>query len=222
MCGRFAIYSDPPPPLQRLTPRETWEMLTGRYNVAPGTWIAGVRRKGDEAEPSLTRLWWGYRPSWASPDAPQPINARVEKLASSRYFQGAFKHHRCVIPADGWYEWFPQPDGKLPHYLCRADRQMLWLAGIWADYGDGSACCAIISEPARGCARDIHDRMPLVLADDSFNTWLDPELHERDTIRSAVHHLDAQMFTHWAVSTRINRPANDDPSLIEPADAGHQ
>ncbi|MBB3142180.1 putative SOS response-associated peptidase YedK [Halomonas organivorans] len=110
------------------------------------------------------------------------------------------------------------PGGKEPHFLCRSDRKMLWLAGIWADYGDDAACCAIITEPARGCAADIHDRMPLVLADDSFDDWLDPELQEREAIRSAVHHLDGALLTHWPVSRRVNRPANDDASLIEPDD----
>ncbi|MCH4563332.1 SOS response-associated peptidase [Halomonas sp. EGI 63088] len=216
MCGRFALFTDPPPVTIRLglpDPETGW---APRYNVAPGTWITGVRRTVFDAEPTIGDLWWGYRPAWAGSKAPQPINAKVETVATSRYFQAAFKRHRCLVPADGWYEWLPTVSGKQPYYLCREDREPLFLAGICAERADGSFGCAIVTEPARGIARNIHDRMPLALDDESLAPWLDPDLTDRDAISSVVRHLDAALVTHWPVSTRVNRPANDDPSLIEP------
>lgn len=216
MCGRFALLSDPSRVARRLglpEPEAGWQP---RYNVAPGTWITGVRRPAPDAESRFDELWWGYRPHWAGQDGPEPINARAERLDTSRYFRGAFHKHRCLVPADGWYEWQPGEGGKQPHFLCREDREPLFLAAIWEPYADETACCAIITEPARGVAKEIHDRMPLVLADDCLEAWLDPELVERDTIRAAVHHLEAEALTAWPVSTRVNRVANDDPGLIEP------
>lgn len=117
MCGRFALYS-PYPKLSKalrlsLKPGE----LTPRYNVAPGTWITAVRHLSDDAPLVMDEVWWGYRPHWAKEKAPEPINATVEKVATSNYFRGAFAHHRCLVPADGWYEWLPVDGRKQPHFL---------------------------------------------------------------------------------------------------------
>ncbi|MBS8268597.1 SOS response-associated peptidase [Halomonas litopenaei] len=129
--------------------------------------------------------------------------------------QGAFAHHRCLVPADGWYEWLPVDDRKRPHFLCREDREPIWLAGIWSGRPDGKPGCAILTEPARGVAADIHSRMPLALDDESLEPWLDPHLTDREAIRQVVHHLPAELIIHWHVSTRVNRSANDDASLIQ-------
>ncbi|RTQ99626.1 SOS response-associated peptidase [Halomonas nitroreducens] len=217
MCGRFALYS-PYPSLCKalrlpLEPRE----LAPRYNVAPGTWITVVRHPSDEAPLVMDEVWWGFRPHWARATAPEPINATVEKVASSNYFRGAFAHHRCLVPADGWYEWQPLDGGKQPHFLCRQDREPLWLAGIWSERPDGRPGCAILTEPARGVARAIHPRMPLVLDAESLAPWLDPRLTDRETLRRVVHHLDPERLTHWPVSPRVNRPTQDDAALVSPA-----
>ncbi|MGM0984369.1 MAG: SOS response-associated peptidase family protein, partial [Pseudomonadota bacterium] len=103
MCGRFALYSDFPSLAASLKLPLTEGELTPRYNVAPGTWISAVRRHDDSDQLALDALWWGYRPHWADDKAPQPINATVEKVATSPYFRGAFAHHRCLVPSDGWY-----------------------------------------------------------------------------------------------------------------------
>ncbi|MEQ6887829.1 SOS response-associated peptidase [Halomonas sp. CS7] len=220
MCGRFALYSPYPRLSEALRlPLEEAGELTPRYNVAPGTWITVVRHPNDDAPLVMNEAWWGYRPHWAREKAPEPINATVEKVATSNYFRGAFAHHRCLVPADGWYEWLPVEGRKQPHFLCREDREPLWLAGIWSERPDGKPGCAILTEPARGVASEIHDRMPLVLDDKSLEPWLDPHLTDRETIRVVVHHLAAGRFTHWPVSTRVNKPTHDDEGLIESVDA---
>ncbi|WP_231498528.1 MULTISPECIES: SOS response-associated peptidase [Halomonas] len=178
-----------------------------------------MRHPSDDAPLVTDEVWWGYRPHWAKEKAPEPINATVEKVATSNYFRGAFGHHRCLVPADGWYEWLPVEGRKQPHFLCREDREPTWLAGIWNERLDGKPGCTILTEPARGVAAEIHSRMPLALGAESLEPWLDPYLTDRETIRHVVHHLPAELITHWPVSTRVNKPTHDDAELIEPIDA---
>lgn len=217
MCGRYNLHDMPSleelkvilPLLEEIFPPAR------RHNVAPGTDISAVFMPDAEAPPRLDALWWGYRPEWAGDSAPQPINAKAETVAASRYFKGAFAKHRCLIPANGWYEWITTAEGKQPHYITREDNRLLWFAGIFAPRADDKLGCAIITEPARGSARDVHDRMPLCLTDDSLPLWLDPDLTDRETIRSVVKHVDADAFTHWPVSKRVGNVRNDDAGLIE-------
>ncbi|WP_016855850.1 SOS response-associated peptidase [Halomonas smyrnensis] len=216
MCGRFALFSPYPKLAEALRLPPARHDLIPRYNVTPGTWITAVRQLEEDDAPVMDELWWGYKPHWAGDKAPQPINATVEKVATSHYFRGAFAHHRCLIPADGWYEWKPVEGHKQPHFLTRRDGEPLWLAGIWAERADGKPGCAILTEPGRGAAKVIHDRMPLALDDASLAPWLDPALSEREAIRQVVHHLDADAITHWPVSPRVNRPTQNDADLIAP------
>ena len=215
MCGRFALFSDPSRITRRLglpSPETQWQP---RYNIAPGTWIPAAFRQTPDDDPRLDQLWWGYRPRWAGESGPAPINARAERVDSSKYFRGAFHRHRCLIPADGWYEWKPEAGGKQPYFFARHDREPLFLGAIWEPLDDDTGCCAIITEPARGVAQEIHGRMPLVLDDASLLAWLDTELVERDAIRAAVTHLEADALVTWPVSTRVNRPDQEGPSLLE-------
>ena len=217
MCGRFALHTEFSGLLAALKLPLAAGQSSPRYNIAPGTWINAVRWSQDSDQASLDALWWGYRPHWARQGAPQPINATVEKVARSPYFRGAFAHHRCLIPADGWYEWQPLEGRKQPLYFARDDGELLWFAGIWTLRPDDSPGCAILTEPARGVASEIHPRMPLLLDQDSLAPWLDPALTEREHIRRRVHHLPHERLTRWQVSTRVNTPTEDDPTLIEPA-----
>ncbi|MDI5922492.1 SOS response-associated peptidase [Halomonas sp. LR5S13] len=220
MCGRFALFSDPPRITRRLGLPEAKTQWQARYNIPPGTWIPAARRRDNDSPLLLDQVWWGYKPQWAKENAPEPINATVEKVATSSYFKGAFSHHRCLVPADGWFEWVAVDGHKQPHFLCREDREPIWLAAIWAERADGAPGCAILTEPARGVAQQIHPRMPLVLDDESLEPWLDSDMTERETLRQIIHHLSAEHITHWPVSSRVNKPAENDPKLIEPVTSG--
>ncbi len=218
MCGRFALFT----PLDRLTKlvgvAATEDKLRPRYNIAPGTWITAVRQASEEEAPQLDEMWWGYRPKWAKGNGNQPINARVETVATNAYFKNAFAKHRCLIPADGWYEWIKNSKPKQPHYICRKDREPLFFAGIFAERDDGSMGCAIVTEPGRGSAAEVHDRMPLILDDDSLKHWLAPDITDRETIKQLVRHIGAGLIEHWAVSTKVNKPAEGQgEELINPA-----
>lgn len=219
MCGRYVLFTQRQKAARALSfgVRDRIDGAEGpRYNVAPGTHVPVILHREDEYEASFESVWWGYHPHWAGEKAPTPINARAEKIASSKYYSGAFSHHRCLVPADGWYEWLKTDDGKQPHFICREDRALIWLAGIWATRPDGEAGLAIITHEARGSAREVHDRMPLALGEDCLEDWLDPHMTERETIRQLIKPIPANTITHWAVSKEANRVGNDHADLVEP------
>lgn len=217
MCGRFALYPLTPSSPSALVCR--WPSGTRQRATK---WRRGhlVRRCAPPSadEPAaLDELWLGYKLHWAGEKAPAPINATVEKVATSNFYKGSFAHHRCLIPADGWYEWLKQEGGKQPYFFCRQDREPIWFAGIWAERADGKPGCAILTEPARGFTKDIHPRMPLALDDESLEPWLDPDLTDRESIRHIVRHLPVDALTSWAVSKRVGSPKNEGEELINPA-----
>lgn len=166
MCGRFALFT----PLEQLATMVgatvPERVAQPRYNIAPGTWISVVKQLSENEPPIIDDMWWGYRPAWAAGTGSQPINSRVETVASNGYFKSAFAKHRCLIPANGWYEWIKDISPKQPHFLARVDKVPLFFAAIFSQRDDGSLSCAIITEPASGSAAEVHDRMPLILDSD--------------------------------------------------------
>ena len=216
MCGRYALFSDPVKVANKLGLASLPDDWKPAYNIAPGTDIVGVRFSDSQDRLVFDRLWWGYRPHWADESAPQPINAKAENLESSRYFRSAFHKHRCLVPADGWYEWEATDNSKQPWFFARKDREPLFMAGIWVIGANDRPCCAIVTEPARGASADIHSRMPLVLDDGCLQTWLDPQVQGREALRDSVERLEPELLTCWPVSTAVNRAGNDNPRLVEP------
>lgn len=218
MCGRFALFS-PLDQLAKMVGASVPEhKVRPRYNVAPGTWIAAIHQASEDSPPIANEMWWGYRPKWAKGSSNQPINARVETVATNAYFKSAFAKHRCLIPANGWYEWIKNSKPKQPHFICRKDREPLFFAGIFAERDDGTLGCAIVTEPGRGSAAEVHGRMPLILDNDSFESWLAPDITDREAIRNLVRHIDASLIEHWPVSTAVNKPAEGQgDELINPA-----
>jgi len=216
MCGRYALFSDPVKVASKLGLAARPDAWKPGYNISPGTEIPGVRFSESQAARVFDRFWWGYRPHWADDSAPEPINAKAENLESSRYFRSAFHKHRCLIPADGWYEWKATDKGKQPWFFAREDREPVYMAGIWVINPNERPSCAIITEPARGESADIHSRMPLVLDDSSLQTWLDPQVQGREALRQSLERLEPKMLTCWSVSTAVNRAGNEDPGLVEP------
>lgn len=222
MCGRFALHT----PRSRIATRYFDLQLPigdvhSRYNVTPGTQITSVLAT-PEAPVSFAFSHWGFHPPWAKKDAPTPINIRAEKAATSPYFRAAFAHRRCLIPANGWYEWRKGRTGKHPYYITLKEPEpdeVVFFAGLWEPAGEGAnTCCAILTEPVSSAFAFIHDRQPVVLDPECRWQWLDPDLSDRETIRKAARRLDPDRLIAHPVSTRVNRPANDDPALLEPID----
>lgn len=222
MCGRFVLHT----PLSLIAKRYWgYQMATGdmaaRYNIAPGTQIASIRQELS-GEPRFDYAWWGFRPNWADEKAPTPINARIESIKTSRYFQDAFNHHRCVVPANGWYEWMRTEDGqKQPYYISYPDLErgeVLFFAGLYTPTGQGTATrVAIITEPAAESVQHIHDRQPALIHPDSLNEWLNPHKTARD-LKGEIRRTSGSKLACWPVSTAVNRtrPDNNTPSLIAP------
>lgn len=223
MCGRFALYT---PRSQIAAHYFDWQMPVGdvqpRYNVTPGTQITSIIGT-KEVPVSLGFSLWGFRPAWAKSDAPTPINIRAEKAATNTYFRSAFAQRRCLIPANGWFEWRRTDSGKQPYFITHREPdsdEVLFFAGLWEPTGEGAETrCAILTEPAGAAFEFIHDRQPVVLAPACRWQWLDPAISDRETIRKVARRLNPEQLVAYPVSMRVNRPANDDPDLLEPIEA---
>jgi len=220
MCGRYTL-TDPDPRLLRfrfgLT--ETVEIeQEPRYNVAPTDPVLAVRlNDAGEREPGILR--WGLIPHFADPEAFDRllINARAETVDESPAFRDAFETHRCLILADGFYEWRATETGKKPVWITRPSREPFAFAGLWAAArrGDGSTLhsCAIVTCGPGEVVAPIHDRMPVILAEEGEGAWLDPEADPAQ-LRALLVPTDDLEVTE--VSDAVNDVRQDGPALIEP------
>ena len=229
MCGRFTqryTWAEVHAYLRLIAPALN---LKPRYNVAPGQNIAAVR-KGEDGR-RLSMLRWGLIPSWArEPNIGYKlINARAETASSKPTFRTAWRARRCLIPADGFYEWTRRGGKKQPWLFGLKDGGLFAFAGLWeswsvregtartgslAEWGPGEVIetCTILTTKANGIVEPIHDRMPVILPSDAFDPWLSGE-----TVSLGPYPAEA-MAVH-PVNTLVNRPANDDPRCIEPVAA---
>lgn len=218
MCGRYDLHTPLPWVAEAyFGATRPVDRRPSRYNIAPGTSINTVRQHDEQIEFALMK--WGFRPSWAGEDAPRPINARAEKVATSRFFSHAFLHKRCLVPANGWFEWRATENGKQPYYITNpshGEREVLFFAGIYSGSVETGFSVAILTEPAAPNLRHIHNRQPVVLDTESRYDWVNPEIAEREEIRRVARRLDPERLNSWAVTARMNRPDYDDPSIIEP------
>lgn len=217
MCGRFAIRR----PLAEVVEDFAADLVLfddfhPSYNVAPSQTVAAVRLKPKGRE--LVGLRWGLVPSWSRefPAAP-PINARAETVATKPTFRNAFKSRRCLWPADGFYEWKREGKHKVPHFIRLADDNLFSFAGLWETWrgpdGEVQTCAHITTEPNEMLAQ-LHDRMPVILRPDQYETWLDPDAAP-DTLISLLRPFPAEEMLTYPVSPRVNSPKNDDPDLIK-------
>ena len=215
MCGRFALFAAPAD-IARVLAIDSAPAVEPSYNIPPGTHpLVAHADDGDDGGIACERLFWGYRPAWANADAPQPINARAEKVATSPFFRHAFARYRCLVPASGWYEWRQGDDGKVPYYIT-TDMEVLMFAGIYdPPREEGTGSFAIITQPATPAIAHLHPRMPLVLDPMCYRDWLDRTHQDRDAVKRVTRPLEAGRLRCWPVSRQVNRPVNDDASLIE-------
>ena len=224
MCGRYVSVSSP----DRLALQfEVAEVRTGslgeRYNVAPSLDVyAVVAHRGRRR---LGALRWGLVPPWASGpgDGPTPINARLETIMERRLFAPAFAGQRCLIPADGFYEWQVSPSGRRPYYVHDPDRRPLAFAGIWhrwrsPDADTSLSSCAIVTTAAAGRMADLHERMPVVLPPALWDDWLTGAPDDAADLRAQVAALDAPPLSAYEVTPRVNQVRNEGPALLTPAD----
>ncbi len=225
MCGRFTLRT-PPSAVQTLFSTSAPPAVTPRYNIAPTQRAAVVRREGGDRHVALAR--WGLTPSWAKDlkSAARMINARSETVATKPAFRAAFKKRRCLVPADGYFEWKKVGKEKTPIYFTRDDDSLMALAGLWETWQDPEDPDAaavesftILTTAANKIAENIHDRMPVIIDTDDFDLWLDPAAASEDDLQQLFQPYDAGAMKKTTVSSHVNKVANDDPQCIEPADA---
>jgi putative SOS response-associated peptidase YedK len=221
MCGRFSL-TTPSAALRDLFGFDELPNLPPRYNIAPTQDVAAVRLTGTDRRPAFTMLRWGLIPSWAKDVAigSRMINARAETVAEKPAFRHAFQRRRCLIPADGFYEWEKRPDGgKQPWRITLEGSAPFAFAGLWERWSgpDGSeieSCTIVTTEAAKSIAA-IHERMPVMLGPSDFSTWL---RGTPDEAQAQLHPYRGKLAA-YPVSPRINSVRNDDDTLLQPADA---
>ena len=221
MCGRYSLSSPDADLLtRRFNLRESAEVSDEpRYNIAPTDPVLAVRR-GEEGN-ELGRLRWGLVPGrWAQKGGRPLINARAETLESQPAFQESFRERRCLIPADGFYEWLTDERGKRPLWFSLAEGGLFAVAGIWAELpersGDGALhSCAIVTTEPNDLVRPIHDRMPVVLEREAEEAWLDPAA-EAERLSGLLAPAPEGMLVAREVGDFVNDVRGDGPHLIEP------
>ncbi len=221
MCGRYTLAAPDPAAVRDRFPVGESVEVRRRYNVAPGDDVLAVTTDREGA-PRGELLRWGLVPSWAkSPDTGlKMINARLETVTERPAFRTAFERFRCLIVADGFYEWQAQPSGpKQPFRITRSDQAMFAFAGLWSIWHrpDGSRLrtCTILTRPANSALASLHDRMPVILAPDAEAAWLDTSTPSPllDEILSG---LPAGGTALTPVSLAVNDARYDGPDCLAP------
>ena len=216
MCGRYTLHARDRIRLKVLPAQEL--QFEPRYNIAPSQHVLVIGNFGRGIEGRLVQ--WGLVPAW-SIDGKAFINARAETLEEKPSFSESFRYRRCLIPADGFFEWKRSGREKRPFYICSQDEESLMFAGIWDMWRNRDAVitsCAIITTAANEVVGELHDRMPAILPPDVHEAWLDRRTNRTELLRMLVPFPAAKTKT-YPVGRNVNQPEIDTPELITRVDA---
>jgi putative SOS response-associated peptidase YedK len=226
MCGRFTLRVPASVVAEQFAVFETlpWR---ARYNIAPSQPVAAVRlaTASTKAERPRELVWlrWGLIPSWADDPAigNRLINARAETAAQKPAFRAAMRQRRCLVVADGFYEWQRTGKRKVPYLIRLRDESPFGFAGLWESWEgpDHSAIqsCTILTTEANDLVRPVHDRMPVIIAPSDYDRWLDPAVTNAQQLMPLLRPYPSDQMTAYAVNPLVNSPANDEPACVEPA-----
>jgi putative SOS response-associated peptidase YedK len=218
MCGRFALIVDASI-LAGVFDVDPPRELAPRFNIAP-TQTIPIVRAGKEAPRECSLVRWGLVPSWAKDEkmGGRMINARGETVAEKPSFRSAVKSRRCLIPADGFYEWVRTDSGKQPHFIHFADATTFAFAGLWERWHKGEGgpldTCTIITTTPNDLLSDLHDRMPVILPQNLYDEWLEPVPMTAERLQEVLVPHPAEGMEAYPVSTYVNKPVNDGPQCI--------
>jgi putative SOS response-associated peptidase YedK len=216
MCGRFTL-RDPRRAKFDRQPVGGWFNLVPRYNIAPSQNVLAITSRNGKPEASLFQ--WGLVPAW-SREAKGFINARAETLQEKPSFSESFQRRRCLIPADGFYEWRRAGRSKQPYYFQMSDEGPFVFAGIWDQWQGGGrviVSCAIITTTPNELLASIHDRMPVILAPSSHRAWLNHE-SAASTLTALLAPFPAEQMKAHPVSDEVNHATIDHKHLVERCD----
>ncbi len=221
MCGRFTLHTNPADLLAAFGGFTFPDNLEPRYNIAPSLNILHVTNEGEK---TVSLAKWGLVPFWAK-DAKignRMINARAESLATKPSFRDAYQHRRCLIIADGFFEWKKEADGKskIPMYITMKSGNPFAFAGLWETWkqpdGDLLRTCTIITTEPNDLMASIHHRMPVILPDNTYDLWLDPGTIEPEVLNGLLKPYPAEEMTAHPVNLTVNSPRHDEKDCIEP------
>jgi len=221
MCGRFTLHT----PEARI--REAFHLehaapvgLVPRFNIAPSQDIPIIRKTESGPEMALAR--WGLVPAWSKEPNTNysTINARLETVAEKPVYRTSFKHRRCLIPADGFYEWKMVNGHKIPHYIRMRNSDIFAFAGLW-DRWEGEDVsfnsCSIIVMPANAIMKPLHERMPAIIAPAHYDQWTDSRITDKDEVMSFLNSAPSGDLKAYPVSPWVNVPKHDDERCIQAA-----
>jgi putative SOS response-associated peptidase YedK len=227
MCGRYVSVSSPTILAERFHVEEVRAGATeANYNVTPRAEVPVVAQSDGRRVLDLVR--WGLVPYWAKDLSvgDRMINARADRLSKSNAYRRPFERHRCIVAADGFYEWqaLPGKKQKQPWFVRRRDGEPLAFAGLWAIWHDRALgddaprvrTCTIITTEPNDLMRPIHDRMPVILPESAWDTWLDPDNRDLRSLGELLVPAPSEELERWPVTTLVNKPVNNGPELLEP------
>jgi putative SOS response-associated peptidase YedK len=215
MCGRYRLSR------RKQLVEEYFGTASGdddwnpRYNIAPSQPVVTIRQDASEPVRKLSMMRWGLLPSWAKDPSVgyETINARAETVATTASFREPFKSQRCLIPADGFYEWQRNGKTKQPYCFEVNDGELFAFAGLWDrwmnPHGESIESCTILTTTPNSLLSDIHDRMPVILGPDNYDLWLDPAFRDASSLSEMLKPLDAALMNCYPVSTRVNQVHDD-------------
>jgi putative SOS response-associated peptidase YedK len=224
MCGRYVLKAALPDIARMLgmdLPADAIPDLEPSYNIAPSSAVPACRMD-PAGRKELTRLRWGLTPHWAkkADGGYSMINARAETVAEKPAFRGPFRQRRCLIPADGYYEWKSMEGRKQPFYFTLESGEPFCFAGLWEHWqsaeGDAVESCAIITTDANALAAEIHHRMPVILARADYEPWLDVRATSPEQAVALLHPYGGNDLTYFPVSTAVNNARVNEPRCITP------
>lgn len=220
MCGRFT-FTQPENLVTEVFQLSSSPTLSPRYNIAPTQSVPTVLLDSDDGERQFKMLRWGLIPSWAKDMkmGAALINARAETVAEKPAFRSAFKRRRCLILADGFYEWQQEEKKKQPYYFRLQEGKLFAFAGLWERWekgeGDAIESCTIITTEANELMQPFHDRMPVILDPKDYEKWLDSQVQKPESLQSLLQPYQSEEMTVYPVSTKVNNARTDSPDCIK-------
>lgn len=226
MCGRYTLIAKKEELIRRFMLKQIAEDLMKelhpRYNITPSQQMLAVRQSPENAEREMTPFSWGLIPSWSKDPkiGYKMINARSETVTEKPAYRDAIKSRRCLIPANGFYEWQRKDNSshKQPYYIAMASGELFAMAGIWESWqsaeGPVIVSCSILTTSANELMIPIHHRMPVIINEENYDTWLDPGENHPEKLKSLYKPYPSDQMRCYPVSTFVNSPKNEGPELL--------